>query len=142
MSFTKVPAELVEAYNRTKYLIQPENGEIVLRIGEPSTAIAELIEAAAADGGAFITAENPFSEPLTVDENKDRQDRLREDLAVLGALIIDGAGQGEDPSWPAEASYSAIGITRDQACELGVKYEQNAIVWIDATGTGELILLR
>ncbi len=142
MPVSKVPAELVEAYNRTQYLIKPENGEIVLRIGEPSKAIAELIEAAAANGGAFITAENPFSEPLTVDENKDRQARLREDLAVLGALIIDGAGQGEDPSWPAEASYSAIGITRDQACELGIRYEQNAIVWIDATGTGELILLR
>jgi len=142
MSVSAVPAELVEAYNRTQYLMQTENGEIVLRIGEPSKAIAELIEAAAADGGVFITAENPFSQPLTVDENKDRQDRLRKDLAVLGALVIDGAGQGEDPSWPAEASYSAIGITRDQACELGIKYEQNAIVWFDATGTGELILLR
>ena len=142
MSVSAVPAELVEAYNSTQYLMQTENGEIVLRIGEPSKAIAELIEAAAADGGVFITAENLFSQPLTVDENKDRQDRLRKDLAVLGALVIDGAGQGEDPSWPAEASYSAIGITRDQACELGIKYEQNAIVWFDATGTGELILLR
>jgi hypothetical protein len=142
MPVSEVPAELVEAYNRTQYLMQTENGEIVLRIGQPSKALAELIEAAAAEGGAFITAENPFSQPLTVDENKNRQDRLREDLAVLGALIIDGAGQGEDPSWPAEASYSAIGITRDQACALGIKYEQNAIVWIDASGTGELILLR
>ena len=142
MSVSAVPAELVEAYNRTQYLMQTENGEIVLRIGGPSKAIAELIEAAAADGGVYITAENPFSQPLTVDENKDRQDRLREDLAVLGALVIDGAGQGGDPSWPAETSYPAIGITRDQACELDIKCEQNAIVWFDATGTGELILLR
>lgn len=142
MSASEVPAELVEAYNRTQYLLHTEAGEIVLRIGQPSKAIANLIQAAGTDGGAFITAENPFSQPLTFDENKDRQARLREDLAVLGALIIAGAGQGEDPSWPAEASYSAIGITRDQACELGIKYEQNAIVWIDATGTGELVLLR
>lgn len=142
MSVSEVPAELIEAYKRTQYLMQTENGEIVLRIGEPSKALAELIEAAAAEGGAFITAENPFSQQLTADENKVRHDRLREDLAELGALIIDGAGQGEDPSWPAETSYSAIGITRDQACALGIKYEQNAIVWIDATGTGELILLR
>jgi hypothetical protein len=98
MSVSEVPAELVEAYNRTQYLIQTENGEIVLRIGRPSKALTELIEAAAADGGAFITAENPFSKPLTFHENKDRQDRLRGDLAVLSALIIDGAGQGEDTS--------------------------------------------
>ena len=142
MSVSEVPAELVEAYNRTQYLMQTETGEIVLRIGQPSKAIANLLKAAGADGGAFITAENPFSQPLTFEENKDRQDRLRQDLTELGALIIDGAGQGDDPAWPAEASYTAIGITCDQACELGIKYEQNAIVWIDATGTGELILLR
>lgn len=108
----------------------------------PSRAIARLIKAAAADGGAFITAENPFSKSLTVDENKVRQGHLREDLVELGALIIDGAGQGEDPAWPPESSYTAIGITRIQACELGIKYEQNAIVWIDTTGTGELIMMR
>ncbi len=104
--------------------------------------MAELMQTAAAVGGAFITAENPFSQSLTASENKVRQDRLRQDLAALGAAVIDGAGQGDDPSWPAEASYAAIGISRDQACELGLNYQQNAIVWIDATGTAELLLLR
>ena len=142
MSGSKIPAGLIEAYKRTHYLVYFEGFEIGLRIGEPSKQMAELKQTAAAVGGAFITAENPFSQSLTASENKVRQDRLRQDLAALGAAVIDGAGQGDDPSWPAEASYAAIGISPDQACELGLKYQQNAIVWIDATGTAELLLLR
>ncbi len=142
MCSSEVAVELVEAYNRTRYLVQAEGGVITLSIGQPSKEMADLIHAAQAEGGAFITAENPFSQSLSAHENGVRQDHLREDLARLGAVIINGEGQGEDPSWPAEASYAAIGISRTQACELGIKYQQNAIVWINASGTAELILLR
>lgn len=139
---SEVPVELIEAYYRTQYRLQTDNGVITLRIAQPCQELVALMKSASAEGGAFITAENPFSQSLSAAENKERQDRLREDLASLGVLIINGAGQGEDPDWPAEASYAAIGVTREQACELGVKYEQNAIVWFDNKGTGELILLR
>jgi hypothetical protein len=142
MSASEVPADMVEAYKRTQYLVQSEDGTIALRVGHQSKEMADLIQSAQAIGGAFITAENPFSRALSANENKARQDRLREDLIGLGAAVIAGAGQGEDPAWPAEASWAAIGISRDQARELGIKYQQNAIVWIDASGTAELILLR
>lgn len=142
MPVSKVPVELIEAYKRTQYLVHTKDGILALRVGQPSEELADLIHAAQAVGGAFITAENPFSQPLTADENKVRQGCLREDLAGFGALVVDGAGQGEDPDWPAEASYAAIGISREQACELGRKYQQNAIVWFDDSGTPELIVLR
>lgn len=142
MLVSEIPAELIEAYKRTRYLVHTKDRIIALRIGEPSKELTNLLHSAQAVGGAFITAENPLSEALAADENKARQSRLREDLIGLGALVIDGAGQGDDPSWPAEASYAAIGISREQACGLGRKYQQNAIVWFDAGGTPELILLR
>lgn len=142
MPVSEVPAKLIEAYKRTQYLVHTKEGILALRVGQPSKALADLIHAAQAAGGAFITAENPYSEALAPDENKARQDHLRQDLADLGAVVIDGAGQGDDPSWPAEASYAAIGISREQACELGRKYQQNAIIWFDTSGTPELILLR
>jgi hypothetical protein len=142
MSVSEVPTELVEAYKRTKYLVRANDASFALCIGQQSAEMAELIQTASALGCAFITAENPFSQSLTADENKVRQDSLHEDLVGIGAAVINGEGQGEDTAWPAEASYAAIGITREQACELGVKYQQNAIVWIDARGIAELILLR
>lgn len=142
MPVSEVPAKLIEAYKRTQYLVHTKEGILALRVGQPSKELADLIHAAQAAGGAFITAENPYSEALAPDENKARQDHLRQDLADLGAVVIDGAGQGDDPSWPAEASYAAIGISREQACALGRKYQQNAIIWFDASGTPELIVLR
>lgn len=142
MSATEVPAELAEAYRHTQYRLQVEGDEIVIRIGKPCDAMAAILRALGADGGIFITAENPFSQALSEFENAERQERLLKDLRALNAVIFDGAGHGDDPNWPAEASYAAIGITCNQACELGTKYDQNAIVWIDATGTGELIFLR
>jgi len=142
MSVSEVPAELIEAYKRTQYCAFADSGEIVLRIGEPSRAAAQLVGAAGASGGAFITAENPLSVQLPTAENAVRQGELRKDLLKLGASVFEGAGQGDDPSWPAEASYAAIGISREQACELGRKYQQNAIIWFDASGTPELIVLR
>jgi hypothetical protein len=142
MPVSEVPAELIEAYKRTHYLVHTKDGILALRVGQPSKELANLIHAARAVGGAFITAENPFSEALAADENKARQAHLREDLVGLGAVIIDGAGQANDPSWPAEASYAAIGISREQACDLGRKYQQNGIIWFGAGGTPELIVLR
>lgn len=142
MSKSEVPAELVAAYMGTQYRTFTLSGDIVLRIGEPSSAMRRLIQSAGADGAAFLTAENPFSEQLCGTENHVRQRSLREDLVLLGATIFDGAGQGEDPSWPAETSYTAIGVTHAEACQLGIKYQQNAIVWIDINGVPELLLLR
>ena len=142
MSASKVPIELIAAYMRTRYRALTPEGEIVLRIGEPSDAITQLIRAAGAKGAAFITAENPFSEQLSASENYVRQKCLRDDLALLGATAFEGEGQGDDPAWPAETSYLAVGITYDEARDLGTKYQQNAIVWIDATGTPELLMLR
>lgn len=142
MSVSKVPAELISAYMGTEYRTSTPEGEIVLLIGEPSDAMAKLIRAAGARGAAFITAENPFSEQLPASENRVRQKHLRDDLALHGATVFDGEGQGEDPAWPAETSYLAVGISYDEARELGTKYEQNAIVWIDAAGKPELLMLR
>ena len=138
----EVATELIAAYLRTSYRALAPEGEIVLRIGEPSDAMAQLIRAAGANGAAFITAENPFSEQLSGSENLVRQKCLREDLALLGATVFDGEGQGDDPAWPAETSYLAVGITYDEARDLGIQYQQNAIVWIDATGTPELLMVR
>lgn len=123
MSVSEVPTEQVRAYQRTRYIVRANDASFALCIGQQSEEIAELIQKASAVGGAFITAENPYSEALAANENKARQDHLREDLVGLGAVVVDGAGQGDDPSWPAEASYAAIGISREQACELGRKYQ-------------------
>ena len=113
-----------------------------MKIGVRSDEIVRLFTASSADCAAFITAENPYSEPQTPATNSERQRRLGNDLTALGVTYFPGKGQGEDPNWPAEASFLVLGMGREAANDLGRKYGQNAIVWIGADGVPELLLLR
>lgn len=142
MPDTAIPDELVAAYRATEYQVLSSTHPFVLRIGQQSENLVHLFAQTGKTGATFITAENPFSQTTTMQENAANQARLRQDLTAAKAIIFEGYGQGKDPAWPAEASYLAIGISREQACELGRKYLQNAIVWIDADGVPELVLLR
>ena len=52
--------------------------------------------------------------------------------------------EGKHPSggWPSESSYLVLSLSLEESCELGKKYEQNAIVWCDSDCVPQLILLR
>lgn len=142
MHMTAIPDELVAAYSVTEYRVTSNEQIFVLRIGQRSNELARAFELTGKDGATFITAENPFSQSTSAEENAANQANLYKDLAATGAVIMDGSGQGKDPAWPAEAGYLAIGISREQALEFGRKYQQNATVWIGPDAVPELVLLR
>lgn len=142
LTMSRIPAELIAAYLYTEYRAFAEKGDMVLRIGEPSAELAGLFARTGRSGAAFITAENPFSQALPAEENAARQAALCSDLTALGATIYEGEGRGEDPSWPAEASFLVVGLARNQACELGRKYQQNAFVWVGCDAVPQLNLLH
>lgn len=142
MTSSILKPKLIEAYRRTEYRVFLPTETVTLRIGVPSPALAAEIKRTDELGAAFLTAENPFSEPTLAAENTARQERLRDELTALGAIVLEGIGVGDDPTWPGEASYAVFGVSLDQACALGRRFEQNAIVWIGSDGTPELVLLR
>ena len=141
MSATTISDTLVAAYSATDYRVIATDAPFVLRIDQRSDELARLFVLAGQQGATFITAENPFSQTATEEENAANQARLKKELVALDATVLEGAGEGKDSEWPAEASFLAIGLSRAQACELGRKYRQNAIVWIDANAIPELVLL-
>ena len=141
MSGTAIPDALISAYSTTDYRVISTDTPFALRIGQRSDELARLFVLTGQQGATFITAENPTSKTATAEENAANQVRLQQDLTKLGATVLAGAGEGQDPEWPAEASFLAIGLSRAQACELGHRYRQNAIVWIDAGAIPELVLL-
>lgn len=138
----QISKALIQAYLGTAYSAQTAFGGINLKIGVRSGEIVRLFAASGADCAAFITAENPYSEPQTPAANGERQRRLGDELAALGFTHFPGKGQGEDPNWPAEASFLVLGMGKEEASDLGRKYGQNAMVWIGADGVPELVLLR
>ncbi len=142
MSPSPVSAVLVEAYRATKYHVFLDDMSFALRLGQHSDSLDRLYQDTQTRTAVFITAENPFSLKLSPAENSASQKRLAQQLSSLTEHIFEGAGQGDDETWPPEASFLALGINREQACALGQQFGQNAIIWADADAEPELILLR
>lgn len=142
MSQSLISQELVAAYLATDYHVRSDSGPFVLRIGQRSNELADLFERAGLKSAAFITAWNPFSVSVSDEDNHASHSRLCEDLAHLSLQFFEGEGQGDDETWPVEKSVLILGIVRDDAGSLGIKYGQNAIVWIGAEAVPELVLLR
>ena len=142
MSQSSVSAALVEAYHATSYRVFLDDRPFDLRVGQYSDALGSLYQATRTCTAVFVTAENPFSLTFSTVENCASQRLLAQQLSALTEHIFEGAGQGHDEVWPPEASFLALGISREQACALGQQFGQNAIIWADADSVPELILLR
>jgi len=131
----------VSAYQSTEYLIfaQPP---FILRVDQSNNHLVELHQQHQPSSSAFITAWNPYSKPMSDEENAKRQDKLIASIKERGFPYY--LGEGKDPSgkWPGEASILILGISLDEAKELGTEWGQNAIIWTGADGVPQLILLK
>ena len=90
----------------------------------------------------IITAFNPCGEAIPDAENLARHDALRADLAQIGCAVHEGAGGHPDNGWPEEQSCLGFGLSFEQACELGAKWGQDAIVGCERDAVPVLVLLR
>jgi hypothetical protein len=128
----------INAYKRTSYKVFEPS--LCIKIGEQNEALRDLLEQYKATEYAYITAYNPFSKKLDEAENHNRHLRLTEDIKQY--TFFEGEGCGEDSSWPCERSYLVLGISREQAIDLGFQYKQNAIVYGQIDGLPELLVLE
>lgn len=142
MSETNISKELVAAYLKTDFIVFQDTLNFTLRINAYSEPLSELHKQHGVDSSALITAFNPFSKIATEEQNLIRQDELEKDLKLIGGTILLGAGVNPEKTWPEEANYLTLGITENEACKLGNKYQQNAIVFSAADSIPHLILLR
>ena len=135
-----VGPDLIVAYLSAEYAVFGEP-ELVLRIGEASAALDELLEAEGAHTAAYVTAANPHGRLAGMAAN------VLATTALLKAQRESGyacfAGEGRDPQgeWPAEPSVLVVGISRPEAEVLGRSYEQNAIVFVEKGRAPELVML-
>lgn len=104
--------------------------------------LGELLERFKSQNWAFISAFNPGSLPLTVDENMSRQRRIEEVLRQEDWTFFPGEGVGDDGLWPAEHSVLVLGIDRARAVELAREFGQNAILAGDESAVPELVDCR
>ena len=139
---TQIHPDKVRAYLATDYRIGHTSQDIVLTIGQRSERLAALFDANGVDCGAFLTAYNPQGTVQTDAANDRAHADLAGKLQALGLQAIEGSGSEEGTDWPSEKSFFALGLALDPAKEIGIHFEQDAIVWVGADAIPQLILLR
>lgn len=95
---------------------------------------------------ALLTACNPASRISADHENLQRQAALCAEVRQLAYPFVLGENVAEAGDWPVEASLCILGLSLSEACALGRKYGQNALLfgtpdgvphlhWIEETGS-------
>jgi hypothetical protein len=137
----KISPELWQAYEETDFIVFSDP-QFTLRIGKFSEPLEQLLRSKRRTTAAFLTAFNPYSQPLTKEENTAKQDQLIKDVELRGLHFLLGIGQHPSQQWEGEPSLLILGIGLEAAKNLGNKYEQNAFVWADSTCKPRLLTPR
>ena len=132
--------ELIKAYQSAEYHVMSAK-PFILELGKRSEGLADLAKQFKVVCVTFITAHNPCSKVLSDKENAKRNDQLKQGLDKLGLTIVIGFGQDPEMTRKKEDGFVVFGLGLDAAKELGVKYQQNAIVWCGADAVPQLVLL-
>ena len=136
-----IPPELLTAYEKSLYVVR-SNPSILLRIGQKSEELAQLLAQYEADSGALLTSDNPRSEPRNSSENAFHRDQLQREvihtqLPFLCTVSIDPSGQ-----WPDEHGFLVFDLSASELQRLLVLFDQWAAVWIEKDGTVRIVSQR
>ena len=136
-----IDEQSIQAYLDTDYHV---NGAtpLTLNIGVANAGLAALHKTHSVESSAYVTACNPFSQTTKNSVNDARQAVLVRELQQHGLTYIKGIGQHPTNGWTGEQSFLVLGLSREDARMLGVRHEQNAIVWCGPDAVPELVLLR
>ncbi len=119
---------LITDYHNASYWVRHDAGTLTFDIGRPCLPLEGLLRRHEARSAAFITAHNPGSNIAPESINRTAQERLRQELEPLGPLF-EGIGAGAD--WPDEPSFLVLGIGLEEAKSIGLRFDQNAIIWVE-----------
>jgi len=142
MGETQIATDKLRAYLATQYRFCSEGLSIELIIGNHSDALAALFADQRVTCGAFITAFNPRGALQSDAANILAHACLADVLADDDVEILEGAGSEAGSDWPAERSWFAPGLSLDAARAIGIRFDQDAILWVDEDAVPQLVLLR
>ena len=136
-----IPLETIRAYSETEFHVDARP-PFTLRVGEYCEHLISLYKQFRAESCAYVTACNPRGETISDEENFWLQSELANELDQRSLKCFDGVGKHPDGDWPGEQSFLVLGISLETSKTLGIKLNQNAIIWCSVDAVPQLILLR
>ena len=119
---------LIQAYLATDYQVYPTPSKTLhIRINQKNIELDQFLKGH--QSWAYITAWNPNSKVLPMEENKQRNEALVKILQTKGFVYYPGKGVPDKGDWIPEASFLVVDLSKKAAIEIGQQYDQKAIVW-------------
>ncbi len=112
----------------TKAIVEIELSDGPVTVGTRGTLCASEVQFPDGQGRTIhvITADNPDGTTHSPEANEQARELLRAELDQAGVQVFTAAGG--DLTWEhTEASFAVVGLTDDEALELGRMFEQEAI---------------
>lgn len=139
---SRLPPTLLAAYRATWYEVNGASPPFVLRVDEPSAALAACHRAHGVHCSAFLTAWNPGSRPAAAAENHAAAEDLERRLASAGYRTLAGRGVDPDDRWPPEDSRLVLGVDRRTAVAIAREFRQAGLLYSGADAVPRLVLLE
>ena len=136
-----ISQKLLKEYKTADYYVFSEPS-FILKIGISSKELRKLLIKLNVKFAAFITAFNPYSQELSLKENRLRNKKLEGKIQSLDLYYIKGDGRCGDSGEVGEESFLVFGLSKKQAINLGKESQQNAIVVCGTNATPSLLLLK
>jgi len=132
---------LIAAYQNTHYKVLDANKDFELKVNQKSAALHNLYQKHGMNSATFISAYNPYSQINSPELNAKAHTGLCEILSATSYINYQGLGIDPTGKWEYEKSLLLIGISFGDACQLGVDFQQNAILFADGQAIPRLVLL-
>lgn len=138
---TSLLPEQIAAYRAAIYTFEHSGKSTTLHVDQWCADLSSIYDGNDGCSLTFITACNPWGNVVSDEINATEMNRLHRELQSLRLPIFRGVGK--DPAGPwQEASFALLGMSSIDACQLGIRWQQNAIVWVGADAIPRLKLLR
>jgi hypothetical protein len=123
-----ITLELEEAYRRTIYRVFVRGEVIELRVGKRSVRLEVILRDCGQDHWVLITAFNPRSNSISLEENLRRDKGLEAELVESGYETLRTKAIDPKGTWPDEWGFLVIGMKTFEGQAIARKFDQNAIL--------------
>ena len=138
---SKIKKELIDSYSSANYFVYADP-PFTMNIRKFSNELSKLMKDLNFFSASFITAFNPYSQNLELQDNRSRNKVLELKIQAMQLHYLKGDGRCMDSKKVGEESFLVFGTSKMEAARLGEEFEQNAIVFCERDAIPDLLLLK